>query len=95
MDFLKIQFVAKYQKMKKRPFGRKKVRKFFKFQKKTKNDKFLQSHSVEKCKRGPFRLFQHSFSCKTPKKIEKGPFEVFKKFQKKSHKAEKVAGKVS
>ena len=28
-------------------------------------------------------------------KIERGPFEDFKKFQKKSHKAEKGGGKVS
>ena len=40
---------------------------------------------------GPFRLFQHPFRCKTPKK-EGGPFEDFKKFRK-SHKAKKVRGK--
>ena len=39
--------------------------------------------------------FSTSIQVQNTKKIEGGPFEDFKKFRKKSHKAEKVAGKVS
>ena len=40
-------------------------------------------------KGGPFGIFQHPFCCKTPKKIEGGPFGG-KKIEKKSHSAEKI-----
>ena len=50
---------------------------------------------AKKCKRGPFRLFQHPFSCKTPKKQKGDPLKTLNNFEKKSHRAEKGAEKVS
>ena len=99
LGFLNIQFVAKYQKMKERPFGDiEKFRIFFSiFQKKRKMRIFNSLIVPKNVKRGPIRLFQHPFRWKTPKKTEGGgPLEDFKKISKnKSHKAEKGAGKVS
>ena len=57
--------------MKERPFGDiEKIQKILKlFQKKRKMKIFNSlSNNAEKGKRGPFRLFQHPFRCKTPKK---------------------------
>ena len=63
-----------------------------------------QSHRAEKCKRGPFRLVQDPFRCKTPKKNRRGdPLKTLKNFEKvsqtkpkkgrgKSHSAEKLEG---
>ena len=39
------------------------------------------SHSVEKCKRGPFLVYKHALCCKT--KNSKSPFEDIKNFRKK------------
>ena len=47
---------------------------------------------AKKCKRGLFRLFQHPFSCKTPKKTEGRPFEDFKQFRKEVSQSRKRGG---
>ena len=42
-------------------------------------------------KGGPFGIYYHTFSCKISKKPEGGPFgNIIKKFEKKSHSAEKI-----
>ena len=52
-----------------------------------------ESHSAEKCKRGPLRVFEHPFFCKIEKN-EGGLFGVIKKIcEKKSHKSEKTCTK--
>ena len=64
LGFLKIQFVAKYQKkIEGGPFGDIK-----KLSKKTKNHHFEQSHSDEKCRRGALGFFNIPSVAKYQKK---------------------------
>ena len=90
MGFLKIQFVAKYQKkMKERPFGDiEKFRKIFEiFKKKQKMRTFNSLIAPKNVKEGPLGFFNIHSAAK-PKKIEGGPLKTLKN-EKKSHKAEK------
>ena len=64
--FLKILFVAKYQKNEGAT-----LRRLWEISKKKRKMRIFNSRIVpknENVKGGPFRLFQHPFSCKTPKK---------------------------
>ena len=83
LGFLKIQFVAKYQKNEEGPFGD--------IKKLSKKGKMiiLNSLIVTKNVEGRFGLFQHPFSCKILKKLKRGLFGDKQNFEKKSHSAEK------
>ena len=61
-----------------------------------KNENFEQSHSAEKCEREALWAFPTSTLIRNIEKIERGTLWRHQKiFRKRSHKAEKVAGKVS
>ena len=81
--------------MKERPFGdTEKFRFFKKFSKKKRKMRIFNSLIVPKnVKGGPLDFFNIHSVAKHQK--NRRPFEDFKKFRKKSHKAEKGAGKVS
>ena len=57
--------------------------------------RFFNSLIVPKNVKGALYVCSTSIQLQNTKKIEGGPFEDFKKFRKRSHKAEKGAGKVS
>ena len=86
-DFLKIQFVAKYQKIEGETLWRhlKKIEKCFEkiVGKKRKMRILKQSHSAEKAERGdPFDFLKIQFVAKY-QKIEGGPFgDILKKIEK-------------
>ena len=47
-------------------------------------------HSVEKCKRGPFLIYKHTFYCKITKNSKGDPLGIFENFQKNLHSAKKI-----
>ena len=90
-DFLKIQFVAKYQEnWRGDPLETlKKIEKFFEvFEKKQKMRILKQSHSAKKLERETLWAFWNFSLLQNIKKLEGGPFGD-KKSKKKSHSAEK------